>query len=214
MLPPLPEFQRFQLEFTSHIRDPRCIPLSRWSRIAPDGGLREAGLQQVESFLLPCFPVVRDVLGAHRWAELVRNFLATHRSASPFFRRYRTSLSNSFRARAQYLKLTRPFCWSSHTTSGSLVFSVSNRAPDWAAIAPGGSLLLNRPALNPVLAPSYRWPVHRIGPPVDVEPAETYLLVFRDRSGDVQFTDIYSAILRAWLTFWSPASIVVRRRSK
>ena len=72
-----------------------------------------------------------------------------------------------------------------------LVLSVSNRAPDWEAIAPGGSLLLNRPALNPVLANlSYRWPVHRIGPPADIEPAETYLLVFRDQSGDVQFTEI------------------------
>src|SRR6187551_1782984 len=86
MLPPLPEFQRFQLEFTSHIRDPRAYPCP--------GGVESHRMEvyarlvysNVESFLLPSFPVVRHVLGAHRWAELVRNFLATHRSASPFFR--------------------------------------------------------------------------------------------------------------------------------
>ena len=146
----------------------------------------------VESFLLPSFPVVRHVLGAHRWAELVRNFLATHRSASPFFRQIPDEFIQFLQTQDAIPQTYPPFLLElAHYEWVELVLSVSNRTPDWAAIAPGGSLLLNRPALNPVLANlSYRWPVHRIGPPADIEPAETYLLVFRDRSGDVQFTEI------------------------
>ena len=192
MLPPLPEFQRFQLEFTSHIRDPRAYPCP--------GGVESHRMEvyarlvysNVESFLLPSFPVVRHVLGAHRWAELVRNFLATHRSASPFFRQIPDEFIQFLQTQDAIPQTYPPFLLElAHYEWVELVLSVSNRAPDWAAIAPGGSLLLNRPALNPVLANlSYRWPVHRIGPPADIEPAETYLLVFRDRSGDVQFTEI------------------------
>jgi uncharacterized protein len=72
-----------------------------------------------------------------------------------------------------------------------LVLSISSCIPDWDAIDSEGDLLLHRPVLNPVLANlTYRWPVHRIGLQGDVQPSETYLLVFRDQSDDVQFTEI------------------------
>lgn len=146
----------------------------------------------LESFLLPCFPVVRDVLGAQRWAKLVKNFLATHGSASPFFRQIPEEFVQFLQTPNTIPETYPPFLLElAHYEWVELVLSVSNRAPDWEAIAPGGSLLLDRPALNPVLANlSYRWPVHRIAPQVRVEPAETYLLVFRDQCDDVQFTEI------------------------
>jgi hypothetical protein len=192
MLPPLPEFQRFQLEFTSYIRNPDGHPCPEGvepRRIAVYARLVYSNL---ESFLLPCFPVVRDVLGAQRWAELVKNFLRTHGSASPFFRQIPDEFIQFLQAPNAIPETYPPFLLElAHYEWVELVLSISNRAPDWEAIAPGGSLLLDRPALNPVLANlSYRWPVHRVRPQVGVEPAETYLLLFRDQCGDVQFTEI------------------------
>ena len=129
MLPPLPEFQRFQLEFTSHIRDPRAYP-------CPDGVeshrmevYARLVYSNVESFLLPSFPVVRHVLGAHRWAELVRNFLATHRSASPFFRQIPDEFIQFLQTQDAIPQTYPPFLLElAHYEWVELVLSVSNRA--------------------------------------------------------------------------------------
>lgn len=72
-----------------------------------------------------------------------------------------------------------------------LALSVSMDGPDWDHIDPDGDLLEKRPVLNPVLVNlCYRWPVHRIGPRARVMPIETCLLVFRDASDQVQFSEI------------------------
>ena len=101
----------------------------------------------VNRFLLPCFPVVRDVLGAHRWAELVRNFLATHRSASPFFRQIPDEFCPiSFKPRMQYLKLPLPLSAGARTlrVGRAGAFRFESR-PGLGSIAPAGSLFAESP---------------------------------------------------------------------
>jgi hypothetical protein len=72
-----------------------------------------------------------------------------------------------------------------------LVLSVSNETPDWGILDTAGSLLEDRPALNPVLANLYyHWPVHRLAPRVPAARADTYLLVFRDSEDQVRFIEI------------------------
>lgn len=192
MSAPLPEFQRFQHAFTAHIRDPKANPCPRGIEARRMRIYRRLVYNNVESFLLTCFPVLRKVLGTRRWARLVRLFLATHRSRSPFFREipgeFIQFLQSNGPLSSDYPEFTLELA---HYEWVELVLSISTHSPDWEGIDPEGSLLEQRPILNPVLANlCYRWPVHHIGPRMRVAPAETCLLVFRDPGDQVRFTEI------------------------
>lgn len=200
---PLPEFQLFQYAFTAHLRDPQNSTRPQGvdaRRMAIYSGLL---YNNIEGFLLACFPVLRSVLGKPKWAALVQAFFKTHRCHTPYFRQ----IPDEF---IQYLqtKWQRPEAYPeyvrdlAHYEWMELVLAVSNRTPDWARIAPEGNLLAQRPVLNPVLANLfYRWPVQRIRPRADIALADTYLLVFRDAGDQIQFveTNAFTARLMSLL---------------
>jgi hypothetical protein len=131
------------------------------------------------------------VLGARKWAKLVRAFFATHRSRTPYFRQipdeFIQFLQNEWTppdGYPPYLLALAHYEWI------ELVLSVSNRSADRAFDA-AGDLTDGVPLLNPVLANlRYDWPVQRIAPRRKVQPAETFLLVFRDAGDEVQFSEI------------------------
>ena len=187
----LPEFQRYQLDFTAHIRDPKAHPRPAGVEARRMKIYNELLYNNVESFLLACFPVLRKVLGARKWANLVRAFFSTHRSHTPYFRQipdeFVQFLQNEWLppdGYPPYLLALAHYEWI------ELVLSVSNRSVDRSPDAEG-DLFNGVPVLNPVLANlRYDWPVHRIAPRHKVHPAETYLLVFRDAADQVAFTEI------------------------
>lgn len=188
----LPEFQRFQYAFTAHIRDPKVNRCPRGVEAQRMRIYRKLVYNNIEGFLLSCFPVLRKVLGTRRWGRLVRAFLAIHRSHSPFFRQipdeFIQFLQMEWTSPADYPEFMLELA---HYEWIELALSISINVPDWKGIDPEGSLLEQRPVLNPVLANlRYLWPVHRIGPRARIMPAETYLLVFRDTSDQIQFTEI------------------------
>lgn len=189
---PVPEFQRFQQAFTSHIRDPRSKPCPRGIETQRMQLYRRLVYKNLENFLLACFPVLRKVLGERRWSRLVRSFLANHHSSSPFFREIPDEFMRFLQSEGIQLANFPEFVLElAHYEWIELVLSASTDSPDWEMIDLAGSLLEQRPVLNPVLANlHYGWPVHRIAPRVRVSPVETYLLVFRDASDQVQFTEI------------------------
>lgn len=192
--PELPAFQAFQFEFARHIRDPKANPRPTGVPARRMKVYNELLFNNLESFLLACFPVLRQILGKRRWAGLVRDFFATHRCRTPYFRQ----IPDEF---IQYLQTER----GGHDTDPAfllelahyewieLVLSVSNQeAP--AGVDPEGDLLGGIPAVNPVLSLlEYAYPVHRIGPRFKpaAPPAEpTRLLVFRDADYDVRFIQL------------------------
>ena len=189
---PLPEFQRFQYAFSAHIRDPKANPRPRGVEARRMRIYNELLYNNIESFLLSCFPVLHQVLGRQKWARLVRTFFSTHRSHTPYFRQIPDEFIQFLQtewerpnAYPEYLLELAHYEWI------ELVLSVSNRAPDWCSIERDGDLLEGIPILNPLLANlRYTWPVHRIRPRFRPSPAETYLLVFRDADDQVQFSEI------------------------
>ncbi|MEO6823842.1 MAG: putative DNA-binding domain-containing protein [Nitrosospira sp.] len=188
----LPEFQRFQYAFTAHIRDPKVNRCPRDVEAQRMRIYRRLVYNNIESFLLSCFPVLRKVLGTRRWGRLVRAFLAIHRSRSPFFRQipdeFIQFLQTEWTSPADYPEFMLELA---HYEWIELALSISINVPDWEGIDPEGSLMEQHPVLNPVLANlCYRWPVHRIGPRARIMPVETYLLVFRDTSDQIRFTEI------------------------
>ena len=189
--PALPEFQRYQLAFAAHIRDPKANPRPAGVEARRMKIYNALLYNNVESFLLACFPVLRQVLGVRKWAKLVRAFFSTHRSHTPYFRKipdeFVQFLQNEWAppdGYPPYLLALAHYEWI------ELVLSVSNRSVDRSVDA-AGDLLDGVPVLNPVLANlRYDWPVHRIAPRRHVLPAETCLLVFRDADDQVAFTEI------------------------
>ena len=186
------EFQRFQYAFTAHLRDPKEHPCPSGIEARRMRVYEGLVYKNIESFLLTCFPVLREVLGLRRWTRLVRAFLAKHRCQSPFFRQIpdefihflKDEWTPSANDPAYMIELA-------HYEWIELVLSISTREPDWNQIDREGDLLEGRPVLNPVLASlHYHWPVHRIEPGVRVESTETYLLVFRGVGDQVQFMEI------------------------
>ncbi len=189
--PALPEFQRYQFDFTAHIRDPKANPRPAGVAARRMKIYNELLYNNVEGFLLTCFPVLRRVLGQRKWARLVRAFFSTHRSHTPYFRQipdeFVQFLQNEWTPTEDY----PPFLLAlAHYEWIELVLSVSNKRAE-GNIDADGNLLDGVPVLNPVLANlRYDWPVHRIAPRRKVRPAETHVLVFRNADDQVAFTEI------------------------
>jgi hypothetical protein len=187
----LPEFQRYQLAFTAHIRDPRAHPRPAGLEARRMRVYNELLYSNIESFLLACFPVMRQVLGSRRWAKLVRAFFSMHRSHTPYFRQIPDEFVQFLQNEWAPIEGYPPYLLAlAHYEWIELVLSVSNREVG-CAVDGGGGLFEGIPVLNPVLANlRYDWPVHRIAPRRKVRSAETHLLVFRDQADQVQFSEI------------------------
>lgn len=187
----LPEFQQFQQAFAAHIRDPRANPRPAGIEARRMKVYNELLVNNVEGFLLACFPVLRQVLGARRWGKLVRAFFATHRCRTPYFRQIPDEFIQFLQNESTPLEGYPPYTLAlAHYEWIELVLSVSSRRAE-CAVDEAGDLLDGVPVLNPVLANlRYDWPVQRIAPRRKVEPAETFLLVFRDAADAVQFSQI------------------------
>lgn len=190
--PELPAFQRYQLAFTAHLRDPRAHPRPRKVEARRMALYRELLYNSVESALLACFPVLHQVLGKRKWNKVVRSFVAQHRSHTPYFRQipdeFIQFLHDEWTAAADY----PPFMLElAHYEWIELVLSVSVRAADLNGLDSRTDLLERRPILNPVLALlGYTYPVHRIGPrfkPVEAPAQPTQLLVLRDLAERMRF---------------------------
>lgn len=188
-------FQAFQSEFTRHIRNPKAHPRPIGVTARRMKVYNELIYNNLEGFILACFPVLHQVLGARKWGKLVREFLIEHRCHSPFFRQ----IPDEF---VQYLQSERglrendpPFLLElAHYEWIELVLAVSNKETPLTQIDPDGDLSSGRPALNPVLALlQYQYPVQRIRPnfkPRAASPQPIYLLVFRNADCKVAFIEL------------------------
>lgn len=206
----LPEFQRYQYAFTAHIRDPKAHPRPPGVEVRRMKIYNELLFNNIEGFLLACFPVLRQVLCTRKWAKLVRAFFSTHHSRTPYFRQipdeFIRFLQNEWTPPDGFPPFTLALA---HYEWIELVLSVSNRSVERSVDA-AGDLLDGAPLLNPVLANlRYDWPVHRIAPRRKVQPAETFLLVFRDLDDQVQFSEI-NAFTARLLSLLEPGTLAGR----
>lgn len=188
-------FQDFQFAFTRHIRDPKTHPRPAGVSAQRMQVYNELLYNNLESFLLACFPVLRQLLGKRKWAQLVRDFFVEHRCHTPFFRQIPDEFVQYVQSERGIRENDPPFLLElAHYEWIELVLSVSNKEITPAQIDPTGDLAQTEPALNPVLAMlQYQYPVQRIGPkfkPQSPPPQPTYLLVFRDASFSVEFIEM------------------------
>lgn len=188
-------FQDFQFAFTRHIRDPKAHPRPAGVSVQRMQVYNELLYNNLESFLLACFPVLHQLLGKRKWAKLVRDFIVEHRCHTPFFRQIPDEFVQYVQSERGFRENDPPFLLELvHYEWIELVLSVSNKESALALIDPEGDLAQGDVALNPILAMlQYQYPVQRIGPkfkPQSPPPQPTYLLVFRDTSFSVEFIEM------------------------
>lgn len=211
----LPEFQRYQFAFTSHIRDPKNVTRPAGVEARRMKVYNELLYNNLESFLLACFPVLRKVLGKHRWTRLVRAFFSMHRSHTPYFRQipdeFMQFLQNEWEPGEDYPDFLLELA---HYEWIELVLTVSNRDEQLTPHDANGDLIEGRPLLNPVLANlAYQYPVHRIRPRGKIVVAPTFLLVFRDAAFNIRFVE-QSPVSARLLRLLEPGTLTGREAVK
>ncbi len=192
---PEPKFRQTQYAFAAYIRDPEQNPVPPGVRPERMRMYRELFFNNVKSFIGSGFPVLKQVLEEAHWLELVGDFFARHKSATPYF----VELPREFLA---FLREERnghpedpPFLLElAHYEWVELALSVAaGEAPQEC------SALLENPLactidLSEVAWPlAYRFPVQLISR--DYQPAEppdepACLAVYRDREEVVRFLEL------------------------
>jgi uncharacterized protein len=187
-------FQRLQQAFAAAIRDPQShsgpgsAPLHRLQIY------RQLAYNNVESFLSTGFPIVKAVLD-DGWPPLIRDFLRRRRCLTP----YLFELAEEF---LSFLQSERgpnaedpPFLLElAHYEWVELALLTAEASPPEENPALVEEPLSYTICLSELAWPlAYRFPVHHIGP--DFQPAvppdePTFLLVYRDRSDEVNFLEI------------------------
>jgi len=186
-------FVETQKQLADHLRDPK-------SNTAPVN-IEERRLQiyrdliykNIEGFISGGFPILRTLYSDSDWQELVRNFIRTHQSESPYF----LEVSQEFLRYLQEEHTLRDcdpgfMLELAHYEWVELALDVSQESipserPDLA----DGELLRRLPSVSPLAwCLSYQYPVHLVGEAYQPEqPPEqpTFLIVYRNRADDVGF---------------------------
>ncbi len=195
------DFQRYQREFTAHIRDPKGASRPKGVPARRMKVYNALLYNNMEGFLLSCFPVCREVLGKRRWDRLVRAFFRDHANHTPYFRQipdeFLKYLQEEWTPGDDYPAFLPELA---HYEWVELELDTSDREVGVSAFDPAGDPLAGRPVLNPVMRVlAYRWPVHQLSPrykPAEPPEQPTFTLAFRDAEHRVRFTLINSATAR------------------
>jgi hypothetical protein len=194
-------FQHYQRAFAARIRDPKANPRPEG---VPARGMKvyeELLWNNLEGFLLNCFPVCRKTLGKRRWERLARTFFREHVSRTPYFRQipeeFLCFLQDEWQRPDDYPEFLPELA---HYEWVELELDTSNKSVDPSSLDAGGDLLDGRPLLNPVSRLlAYRWPVQRLSPryrPSEPPAVGTFILAFRDPDHEVRFNVINPATAR------------------
>lgn len=192
-LPELAAWQRYQLDLARHIRDPgqqrglRGVDRQRLQIY------RSLVFNNIETAVSACFPILSGILGKRRWRKLTREFLATHRCATPYLRQipdeFLQFLQRECQTGTAYPDFTLELAHYEWIELALSTSTLDQAMPDHDA---DGDLLDGVPLLNPVMVNlTCRYPVHRLSRryrPATAPVQPTYLLVFRDAADDIRFS--------------------------
>ncbi len=185
-------FTAYQAAFAARIRDPKAAPRPPGAPARRMRVYEELLFNNLEGFLLACYPVTRRILGARAWKRTVRSFFREHRCHSPLFRDIPKAFLDWIEPEAAQRFPQWPFLAEfMHYEWLELAVETTPEEIDMTRVDPAGDLLTGRPALNPTARLAcYRYPVHRIGPrfkPTVPDSESHCYLVFRDAGDEVRF---------------------------
>ncbi len=188
----LPEFQRYQIAFSAHLRDPQQNPSSLQVPAERMAVYEEIVFNNLFESVSACFPVTQQVLGTDLWKALVRGFMRQHSANSPIFRDIPQEFLH-YLEQCHDVEDTPIFLYSlCHYEWVELEVASANTKIDFTSIHLDGDLLAEPLAFTPAMQVlRYDYPVHKIS--AQYQPAdmiETHLLVYRDAQDDVKFIEL------------------------
>jgi uncharacterized protein len=194
-------FQDYQRAFTARIRDPQARPRPPGASARRMKVYEALLYNNLEGFLLGCFPVSRKILGARRWKRLVRAFFRDHACHTPYFRQipeeFLKYIQDEWTAPEDFPAFLPELV---HYEWVELGLDVADSDRNLPGHDPDGDLWLGAPLVNPVLRVlAYRWPVHRLSPrfkPVEPPQTPTFIVAWRDASLSVRFQQLNPAAAR------------------
>ncbi|MFM9835141.1 MAG: DUF2063 domain-containing protein [Methylophilaceae bacterium] len=181
------EFQKYQLAFTSHIRDPKTHAKPAKVKDKRMAVYREIVFNNILGSVSACFPVCQQVLGKRDWLKLTKQFFAAHQASTPLFREIPQEFLKFltfFDDIPDYLQQLAHYEW--------VELSVNMQAVETPKISISADLLNE----TPILAPAHRlleydFPVHKISKKFKpTNPEKTFLLVFRNLDLKVKFIEL------------------------
>ncbi|MDI1299184.1 putative DNA-binding domain-containing protein [Methylotenera sp.] len=193
-------FQKYQLAFTSHIRDPLNQPRPKNVKNKGMDVYKEIVFNNLFESVSACFPVVQKVIGKRAWHKLIRGFFSEHSSSTPIFRK----IPEEFLAYLSNIHALTPENFPPYLTSlchyewVELLVSTMKDETDKRNINAIGNLRMNQPAFEPAMQLlNYEYAVQKISPRYKPSVKEnTQLLVFRNTELEVKFIELNSITYR------------------
>ena len=181
------DFQRYQLAFTAHIRDPSANKKPAQVKDTRMAIYREIVFNNIFSSVSACFPVCRSILGVRAWRNLVRAFFAHHQATTPIFReipqQFLQFIDKKFDCPIYFQSLAH-YEWVELAVAAQQTEAIKlSKKPDY----------LNE---YPILAPAhqlltYDYAVQSISKRNQPKStAQTHLLVFRNAENQVKFIEL------------------------
>jgi uncharacterized protein len=181
------DFQRYQIEFTAHIRNPKANKKPAQVDDARMAVYRDIVFNNILNSVSTCFPVCVQVLSERDWEKLVRQFFAKHQAATPIFREIPQQFLqflNTVKDLPIYFEQLAHYEWVELAVASQQTEAIKlSKIPDY----------LNE---KPILAPAhklleYDYAVHKISKRNQPKTtAKTHLLVFRNAEHQVKFIEL------------------------
>ena len=193
-------FQKYQLAFTSHIRDPLNQPRPKSVKIRGMNVYKEIVFNNLFESVSACFPVAQKVIGKRAWLKLIRGFFREHSSSTPIFRK----IPEEFLAYLSSINALTPEIFPAYLTSlchyewVELLVSTIADKEEGRNINTLGDLRMNQPAFVPAMQLlNYEYAVQKISPRYKPSVKEnTQLLVYRNTAFEVKFIELNSITYR------------------
>ena len=181
------DFQKYQLAFTAHIRDPKTHAKPAKVKDARMAVYREIVFNNIFGSVSACFPVYQQILGKRAWLKLTKQFFAQHPASTPIFREIPQEFLK-FIAEVEglpaYFQQLAHYEW--------VELAISAQKTETPKISKTPDFLHETPVLAPAhMLLEYDYPVHKISKKFKPEIEEkTYLLVFRNAEFKVKFVEL------------------------
>ncbi len=187
------DFQRYQLEFTAHIRDPKAHKKPAGVVPARMAVYREAVFNNIFESVSVCFPVCQAAIGKRAWRTLLKDFVKSYPAQSPIFREIPQQFLQFLNAlNSQPQQKPQPAFLAALVHYEWVELAVSTLQAEPIKLSTKINLLSEKPVLTPAhMLLEYDFAVQKIAKgklPKTTE--KTYLLVFRNAKFEVKFIEL------------------------
>lgn len=202
----LPSFQRYQLQFCAHLRDPLHQPRPKGVPVERMAVYKEIVFNNLFESVSACFPVAGKVLGKRAWLKLNRNFFREHSANTPIFREIPEEFLKFLSTQTDQPPYLESLC---HYEWVELLVSLMKTASkaDNGQINQAGDLLKYPPAFTPAMQLlRYDYAVQKISARHKPKTtSDTRLLVYRNTEDSVKFIELNPVTYRLIELLQQPA---------